>query len=54
MRFLCLHGLGTNSRIFETQTGQQSLEVITRLEFDFVVSSGLETRAGRNALVSFR
>ncbi|KAK6525867.1 hypothetical protein TWF281_010911 [Arthrobotrys megalospora] len=36
MRFLCLHGLGTNSKVFETQTAAIRAELGEEHEYEFV------------------
>ncbi|KAK0667280.1 serine hydrolase FSH [Cercophora samala] len=36
MRFLCLHGLGTNSQIFETQTAAIRYDLADKHSYDFV------------------
>ncbi len=36
MRFLCLHGMGTNHQIFEAQLAQVSNQLVGQHEFVFV------------------
>ncbi|KAJ5180540.1 DUF341 domain protein [Penicillium capsulatum] len=42
MRFLCLHGIGTNSHVFETQFATISYEMDRHHSFDFVEGTEIE------------